>query len=117
MNVDMLTNGSQPLQKRINNEYKVAAMDRNMTQNVILADIDGILEAKEKEINLSGLNDASEPLRTNLEFVYHEKPEKYYVTVVDQATDEVLKEIPPEKMLDMYVSMAEFMEMLVDEKV
>lgn len=43
--------------------------------------------------------------------------EEYYVTVVDQKTDKVLKKIPPKKMLDIYVSMAELMGILVDKKV
>ncbi|WP_342744356.1 flagellar protein FlaG [Oceanobacillus rekensis] len=42
---------------------------------------------------------------------------KYYVTVIDSNTREVIKEIPPKKMLDMYAEMADFMGMLVDKKI
>ncbi|MFP3361912.1 flagellar protein FlaG, partial [Planococcus sp. SIMBA_143] len=49
-------------------------------------------------------------------FELHDKLEKYYVTVVDSETKEVIKEIPPKKFLDMYAQMAEFMGILIDEK-
>jgi flagellar protein FlaG len=57
------------------------------------------------------------PIRTNLKFELHEKLDDYYVKVIDRETKEVIKEIPPEKMLDMYAAMAEFMSFLTDEKV
>lgn len=58
-----------------------------------------------------------EPVRRNLKFELHDKLDKYYVTVVDSETSEVIKEIPPKKFLDMYASMAEFMGLLVDSKI
>ncbi|WP_077301276.1 flagellar protein FlaG [Virgibacillus pantothenticus] len=63
------------------------------------------------------LNEFIEPLRTDLRFKYHEKLNEYYVTVVNPLTDEIIKEIPPKKMLDMYADMAEFMGILIDEKI
>lgn len=63
------------------------------------------------------LNDFMEPALSDLKFVYHEKLDEYYVTVIDPSTKEVIKEIPPKKMLDMYAAMAEYMGILVDEKV
>lgn len=66
---------------------------------------------------VDSLNGFIEPLNTNLKFIYHEKLEKYYVTVINVSTEEVIREIPPEKMLDMYAAMAESMGLLVDEKI
>lgn len=66
---------------------------------------------------VDSLNGFIEPFNTNLKFVYHDELDKYYVTVVDPTTDEVIKEIPPKKMLDMYAAMAEYMGLLVDEKI
>ncbi|GAB4072945.1 hypothetical protein GCM10028778_06070 [Barrientosiimonas marina] len=57
------------------------------------------------------------PVRTNLEFELHDKLDEYFVKVVDQDTDDVIREIPPEKMLDKHAAMAEFMGLLVDEKI
>ncbi|MFU0789769.1 flagellar protein FlaG [Cerasibacillus sp. JNUCC 74] len=63
------------------------------------------------------LNEFIEPLRTDLQFTYHEKLGEYYVKVINPLTKEVIKEIPPKKMLDMYADMAEFMGILIDEKI
>ncbi|MFD0954334.1 flagellar protein FlaG [Virgibacillus natechei] len=72
---------------------------------------------EEIDMAISMLNESLDPIRTNVKFEMHERLEKYYVSVVDTNTDEVLKEIPPKKMLDMYAEMAEFMGILVDEKI
>lgn len=69
------------------------------------------------ESMVEGLNEFLEPVETSVRFELHDKLERYYVTVVDKNTDEVVREIPPEKMLDMYAAMAEFMGILVDKKV
>lgn len=63
------------------------------------------------------INTFFEPTRRNLKFELHDKLNKYYVSVVDSQTSEVIKEIPPKKFLDMYAAMAEFMGILVDEKI
>src|SRR5699024_5538612 len=55
------------------------------------------------------MNDFFSPTRRNLKFEFHDKLERYYVSVVDSNTDEVIKEIPPKKFLDMYAAMAEYM--------
>lgn len=50
-------------------------------------------------------------------FKYHDGLDRYYVTVVDRATDEVIKEIPPKKLLDAFYEMQKLFGMIVDEKV
>lgn len=65
---------------------------------------------------ITGLNEFLEPLRTSARFQLHEKLNRYYVSVINTDTDEVIKEIPPKKMLDMYAEIAEFMGILMDEK-
>lgn len=69
------------------------------------------------ETVVSKLNKLIEPLRTDLKFQYYEKLNEYYVTVVNPLTSEVIKEIPPKKMLDMYAEMAKLMGILIDEKI
>ncbi|HLR72418.1 MAG TPA: flagellar protein FlaG [Pseudogracilibacillus sp.] len=71
----------------------------------------------EVKYTVEKLNDFIDPVRTNLKFVLHEDLHEYYVTVVDPLTNEVIKEIPPKKMLDMYAAMTEYMGLLVDEKI
>ncbi|QFK73369.1 flagellar protein FlaG [Pradoshia sp. D12] len=57
------------------------------------------------------------PMHASLKFELHEDLNEYYVTVVDDATGNVLREIPPKKMLDMYAAMVENMALFVDRKV
>ena len=74
--------------------------------------------SKEKAMEfVKGLNEFIEPMQTSIKFELHDKLDRYYVSVVDKNTDEVIKEIPPKKMLDVYAAMAEFMGFIVDEKV
>ena len=39
------------------------------------------------------------PLDTSLKFEFHEELNEYYVTIVDNTSNEVIKEIPPKKCL------------------
>src|SRR5690625_4723098 len=72
---------------------------------------------RDVETVVDRMNEFIEPIRTNLKFVFHEKLNEYYVTVIDPQTDEIIREIPPKKMLDMYAAMADYMGILIDEKV
>lgn len=63
------------------------------------------------------MNDFIKLSNTNLKFVFHDELSEYYVTVVDASTDEVIREIPPKKMLDMYSAMIRYIGILVDKKV
>lgn len=86
--------------------------------NEVRENLPEISHSKEKvEAMVNNLNDFIEPLRTNLKFQFHEKLNEYYVEVVNPLTDEVIKEIPPKKMLDMYADMAELMGIIIDRKI
>ncbi|WP_077307537.1 flagellar protein FlaG [Terribacillus halophilus] len=71
----------------------------------------------EIEKKVETMNQVLESAHTNLKFELHEELERYYVAVVDSETQEVIKEIPPKKLLDAYAKMAEFMGLLVDERI
>jgi len=62
------------------------------------------------------LNEFIEPTTTAVKFKLHEKLNVYYVQVIDTYTEEILKEIPQKKFLDMYASRAAIMGLIVDEK-
>lgn len=66
---------------------------------------------------VDGLNQFLQPTHTSLHFKYHEKLNDYYVQVVDQETNETIREIPSKKILDMYASMLEYVGILVDKKI
>lgn len=66
---------------------------------------------------VKGLNNFLEPAHTSMRFKLHEKLNEYYVTIVNDNTDEVIKEIPSKKLLDTYAAMAEHLGLLVDKKI
>ena len=68
------------------------------------------------EDKVDGMNEFLEPTKTAVKFQLHEVLNEYYVQVVDSVTNEVLKEIPNKKFLDIYASMTELMGIIVDEK-
>lgn len=51
-----------------------------------------------------------------LEFSVHEKTKEIMVKVIDSETKEVIREIPPEKILDMVANLLEMAGILVDER-
>ncbi|WP_235001545.1 flagellar protein FlaG [Halobacillus sp. Marseille-P3879] len=71
---------------------------------------------EESKEMVDGLNEILENKETSLRFQFHDKLEEYYVTIIDSDTEEVVKEIPPKKMLDYHAAMAEFLGLLVDDK-
>ena len=62
------------------------------------------------------INKKIRPTNTQCEFKYHEKTNRISITVRDRGTDEVIREIPPEKTLDMIAKSLELAGILVDEK-
>ena len=68
------------------------------------------------ETRVEGMNEFLEPTTTAVKFQLHEELNEYYVQVINPFTDEVIREIPNKKFLDMYASMTELMGLIVDEK-
>ncbi|MCR2822385.1 flagellar protein FlaG [Lederbergia panacisoli] len=54
---------------------------------------------------------------THLKFQYHDKLNEYYVTIVDEISQEVVKEIPAKRMLDIFAAMTEYLGLMVDKKI
>lgn len=102
------TNDQQPVERK-----------RNLSQ-----DAPGLSVGKDEEISgdtikrmVDGLNSFLKPTFTSIRYEYHEKLDRYYVTVVDKDTEETIKEVPPKKLLDVYASMAELAGLIVDKKI
>ena len=56
------------------------------------------------------------PSKTRCEFAYHEDTNRISIKVIDQVTEETIKEIPAEETLDMLSKIWELAGLLVDEK-
>ena len=54
---------------------------------------------------------------TRVQFSIHEATKQIMVKVIDNHTEEIVKEIPPEKILDMVANMMERAGLIVDKKV
>ncbi|MEI2664771.1 flagellar protein FlaG [Rossellomorea sp. LJF3] len=73
---------------------------------------------KEKmEDVVHGMNEFMSSSNTHLKFEFHDKLKEYYVTIVDDRTQEIVKEIPAKRVLDMHAAMTEFVGLMVDKKV
>ncbi|QSB49481.1 flagellar protein FlaG [Parageobacillus toebii] len=73
---------------------------------------------KEKlEEVVKGLNEFLQPSHTSIKFELHDELKEYYVQIIDERTNEVIREIPPKKLLDMYAAMMEFVGLIVDKKI
>ncbi|WP_456273263.1 flagellar protein FlaG [Bacillus sp. AK031] len=64
-----------------------------------------------------GMNEFLSSSNTHLKFEFHEKLKDYYVTIIDDTTKEVVKEIPSKKVLDMHAAMKEFIGLMIDKKI
>ncbi|SDY61106.1 flagellar protein FlaG [Tindallia californiensis] len=65
---------------------------------------------------LDQANKSFEPLNRHFEFSSHDKLNRVMVKVINTKTDEVIREIPPEKLVDMVANMLEVAGILVDER-
>lgn len=65
---------------------------------------------------VSEINQKIKPTHTSCQFSYHEETNRISIKVINDDTDEVIREIPPEKTLDMIAKTLELEGILVDEK-
>lgn len=72
---------------------------------------------EELEQAVDTMNELLENTHKASKFILHDGLNKYYVRLVDTETEEVIKEIPPERLLDAFYEMQKLAGMIVDEKV
>ncbi|CAM4389449.1 flagellar protein FlaG [Paenibacillus alkaliterrae] len=74
------------------------------------------IERQELKKSIEGLNKLMQSSNTHLSFVLHDRLNEYYVQVVDDRTQKVIREVPSKKMLDMVAEMKSMIGLLIDEK-
>jgi flagellar protein FlaG len=62
------------------------------------------------------LNEFMEQLNTDIRFQYHESLDRLYMQVVDRSNDEVIKEFPPEKMLEVLEGLHDWVGLILDKE-
>lgn len=73
---------------------------------------------KEQTVELTdAMNQFLASIDIELRFQFHDQLNEYYVTIVDSKTNEVVREVPPKKMMDMYAAMKDFIGLFVDKKI
>lgn len=101
--VQLQTKGSAEA-KKVETEFSLEDTDREWLQE----DLHRGIEA---------MNDLSVFRERSLAFEQHETLNRTIVKIIDRETEEIVREIPPEKFLDMISSMLEFAGIIIDEKV
>ncbi|WNS75078.1 flagellar protein FlaG [Bacillus sp. DTU_2020_1000418_1_SI_GHA_SEK_038] len=116
--IDRLSASSFSSQLRTTEIIDKTTNQKNINENIQITDINQPKLTKQKvEEVVQSMNDFIQPAHTSLKFEFHDKLGEYYVTITDDVTKEVIKEIPSKKMLDMYAAMTEFLGLMVDKKV
>ncbi|QTD41191.1 flagellar protein FlaG [Sporosarcina sp. Te-1] len=81
------------------------------------ADSEQTLPVEKAQQMTDSMNNFLESVNTQLRFKLHDQLNEYYVTIVDSKTDEVVREIPSKKLMDIYAAMKEFVGLLIDHKI
>jgi flagellar protein FlaG len=112
------------LTSSISSYYKDKVAVRQGNEQEVVVDLKQTSEGyfqeftKEKiEEIVKGMNEFLQPAHTSLKFELHEELKEYYVKIIDDRTKEVVREIPPKKLLDMYAAMTQFLGLVVDKKI
>lgn len=66
---------------------------------------------------VDSMNSVIKTNQSELKFVFHDGLEEYFVQLVDSETEEIVKEIPPKKMLDAFYEMQKLIGIIIDEKI
>ncbi|MFN7252528.1 MAG: flagellar protein FlaG [Anaerobacillus sp.] len=77
----------------------------------------GVIKKEDVEKKLESINKFLTSTNSSLKFTLHEELNEYYVAIVDEQTKEVIKEIPPKKLLDMFAAMKETIGIFIDKKI
>lgn len=77
----------------------------------------GVIDEAEVIRAIEHANKSLEGVYTQFEFSIHEKTREIMVKVIDRETGDVIREIPPEKILDIVAKMWELVGILIDERV
>lgn len=99
----------------INHDIDIKINNQDSDQSMVAPEQPPSKDQLEKAVK--GINDFIESSNTHIQFKLHEKLNEYYVTIVDDQTNEVVREIPSKKVLDVYAAMTEFIGLIVDKKI
>ncbi len=91
-------------------------VDKLWKEEVSKDELKNVPSKAEVESAVDSINDAIEHINRALRFSVHEDTQRIMVKVVNANTDEVIKEIPPEAVLDTVARIREMIGLLIDER-
>lgn len=94
---------------------------RQKQQDKVLGREEKVLEADQSQIEeleeaVEKANATAQTFNAGLDFVIHEDSERMMVQVVDRVEDEVIKELPPEKLLNMVAQIQNIIGVFLDTR-
>lgn len=115
----VVTNNNVPMKDAVGKQgSKTTENTSTVEQTQQTQSLDSSEETKAKvQEAVTKMNEMLDVNNSTSKFMYHEGLERYYVTIVDRETEEVMKEIPPKKLLDAFYEMQKMLGMIVDEKI
>ncbi|MBM7649380.1 flagellar protein FlaG [Bacillus ectoiniformans] len=115
--IDKVASSSISFTPRVGNEKSTPNLDQVKDIAKEANEQAQLPKKEEMEKVVKGMNDFLKPANTHLKFEFHDELEEYYVAVVDDVTQEIIKEIPSKKLLDIYAAMTDFIGIMVDKKI
>ncbi len=94
---------------------EIPTTTKNSTSDLVDKGQPAVSEKQIKDA-ISQINSRIREHATRCEFSYHEETRRVSIKVIDESTNEVIKEIPPEDTLRMIEKMWELAGILVDER-
>ncbi len=102
--------------KEVNKASRISQSNKNELRNGSDGREGGGYNRAELEESLDTLNHMMKDLERSFEFTIHESTERLMIRVLNSDTEEIIREIPPEKILDIVASIEEMVGILVDER-
>lgn len=90
-------------------QQQVTIASKSSNSGAIGADLQTLLDISSDHVD--------KVTKRALAFNIHKDLDRVYVQVIDQETQEVLREVPPEKILDLIASMMKSVGLIVDQHV
>ncbi|WP_240949616.1 flagellar protein FlaG [Psychrobacillus sp. BL-248-WT-3] len=119
--VNHISDSAMSLSKNVIAKITGAEKQIDVTPNkTIEASLEGEqlnLPSEKAKKMTDSMNKFLETTSTELRFKFHEELNTYYVTLIDANTEEIVREIPSKKLMDMYAAMRDFVGFFVDEKI
>jgi flagellar protein FlaG len=120
--IDKVTGGNPQIQTFSNNN------ENNQIKSNGVKQIQALEQKKEETTQepvtkeklqdvVHGMNELLSSSNTHLKFEFHDELKEYYITIIDDQSKEVVREIPAKRLLDMHAAMTEFVGLMVDKKI